>query len=254
MPAPTLVLVHGGATNSRFWDRLVPHLGGAVLAVDLPGRGSRPADPMSLTIEDCARSVVADLDAAGATEVVVVAHSSGGLVVPGVVERLGSRRVRAIVLNAASVPPEGGSGLDCMKPRHRDGVVAAMESARAEGRTITTPIPERESLRDASGERLDEEQLAFMADPDRLVADSMNLYFQPVRWSATAGVPATYVVNLHDRPVPVELQREMAARLPGPTRVVEVDAGHYAAVTRPAELAAIIRTAARGAVAGALDN
>ena len=33
------VLVHGGGTTARFWDRLAPHLDDAVLAIDLPGRG-----------------------------------------------------------------------------------------------------------------------------------------------------------------------------------------------------------------------
>ena len=119
-----------------------------------------------------------------------------------------------------------------------------MEDARAAGRTLVTPIPERESLRDASGVTLDDEQLAFVADPARQVADSMNVYFQPVRWSAAAGIPKTYVVNLRDRPVPVELQREMAGRLPGRAEVVELDAGHYAAITHPEELARIVRGAA----------
>jgi pimeloyl-ACP methyl ester carboxylesterase len=173
-----------------------------------------------------------------------VAHSSGGLAVPGVVAAIGARRVKGIVLNAASVPPEGGSGLDCMKRRHRQGVVAALDAARGEGRTMTTPLADRESLREASGVRLDDADLDFVADPSRQVADSMNVYLQPVRWSAAAAVPTTYAVNLHDRPVPVELQREMAARLPGRPRVVDLDAGHYAAITHPAELAAIVMAAA----------
>ena len=97
----TVVLIHGGGATARFWDRLLPYLDGASLAVDLPGRGSRPADLATLTVDREVASVAADIEA-GVRDgpVTLVAHSSGGLVVPGVVAALGGR-VGAIVLNAA---------------------------------------------------------------------------------------------------------------------------------------------------------
>lgn len=245
--APAFVLVHGGATTGGFWDRMAPHLPGTVLAVDLPGRRDRPADLATLTVDDAAASVVADVEAAGLDQVVLVAHSSGGLEIPAVVAGLGRDRVRAIVLNAASVPPEGGCGLDCMQARHREASVAALEAAREQGTMITAPRPERERLRVSSGEELDEELLDFVADPSRSVEDSFNLYLTPVHWSKAAGIPVTYVVNQRDRAVPADLQREMADRLPPPVDVVELDAGHLAAVTRPAELAALVVAAAQRA-------
>src|SRR5580765_722739 len=133
------VLVHGGGSTARYWDRVVPLLDGPVLAVDLPGRGHKPADLAWLTVEQEVESVVADIEASAIDEpIVLVAHSSGGLVVPGVVAALG-RRVARVVLNAALVPPEGGCGLDCLKPHQREGLVAAVEDARANGTAITLP-------------------------------------------------------------------------------------------------------------------
>ena len=84
-----------------------------------------------------------------------------------------------------------------------------------------------------------------MCDTKRNVEDSFNLYLQPVHWSKVTGIPVTYVLNLRDRAVPPDLQREMAARLPEPSTVVELDSGHLPAVTRPVELAELIRRAAR---------
>jgi pimeloyl-ACP methyl ester carboxylesterase len=125
----TFVLIHGGGATGRFWDRLRPLLDRPALAVDLPGRAGKAADLGTLSVEQETASVVADIRADVPTgPVVLVAHSSGGLVVPGVVEAL-EGRVGAVVLNAALVPTEGGCGIDCMKPRHREGLVATREAA-----------------------------------------------------------------------------------------------------------------------------
>jgi pimeloyl-ACP methyl ester carboxylesterase len=240
----SFVLVHGGSSTGRFWDRLLPHLDRPALAVDLPGRGPDPVDMMELTVDDCVDSVVAAVHESQLQDVVIVAHSSGGLVVPGLVARL-EGRVRGIVLNAASVPPEGGCGLDCMQPQHRAGVVAFFESARREGRVVTTPLPDDpERLRRSYGETLDDETVRFMSDPARTVTDSFNLYYQPIHWSQVGDTPVTYVRNRRDRPIPVELQDEMIGRLTSPT-VVDLDTGHIPAVTHPSEFAAICNQAAR---------
>jgi len=159
----------------------------------------------------------------------------------------GADRVGHIVLCAASVPPEGGCGLDCMKPRHADGVRMALELAEREGRAMTTPgrPDDAEAIRNDYGVALDDDSLAFVADPERYVVDTMHHYLQPVRWSTvdpTIGV--TYVLTERDRPVPVALQEEMIARLPVPPTVVRLDSGHLPPVTDPAGFAALLREAA----------
>ena len=59
------VLIHGGGASGAFWDRLVPRLTRPALAVDLPGRGGKPTDPMTFTVDEGVRSVLADVDARG---------------------------------------------------------------------------------------------------------------------------------------------------------------------------------------------
>ena len=238
------MLVHGGGTTGRFWDRLLPHLDAPALAVDLPGRGERPADLATLTVEQEVASVVADIEAwRPAPPIVLVAHSSGGLLVPGVLAALGER-VAGVVLNAASVPPEGGCGLDCMQRRHREGVLLALEHAAATGTPLLTPGPpaDPESFRSAyGGPPLTDDELAFVVDPVRCVVDTMHHYRQPVSWRSAPAVPVTYVVTTLDRPVPVALQREMAERLPGAPEVIDLETGHIPAVVEPERFAALLQ-------------
>jgi pimeloyl-ACP methyl ester carboxylesterase len=246
-PAPTsYLLIHGGATTGRFWDRLAPRLDGPSLAIDLPGRADRPADLATVTVDDGVASILDDVTRAGWLDgrpIVVVAHSSGGLYVPGVVTGLRRRGavVERIVLSAASIPPEDGCGLDCMKPIHRRLLEESVAAARESGQSISTPGPpeDPESVREAYGGRLDDETTAFMADPARYVTDSVNIYWSPVRWSAIGDVPATYVRGSLDRPVPPALQDDMIARLPH-AEVVRLDVGHIPAVTDAARFAEIV--------------
>ena len=242
----TAVLIHGGGATGGFWDRLLPYIDHEALAVDLPGRRSRPADLAALTVEAEVASVVADIEAAaGAGSITLVAHSSGGLVVPGVVAALGGQ-VRGIVLNAALVPEEGGCGIDCMQERHSDGLRLAVESAARDGRALTLPPPAdpEASRRAYGGEPLSDATLAFVLDPSRSVEDTVHHYFQPVHWSAAAGVPITYVLNERDRPIRPEMQQVMVQRLPPPVEVIRVDSGHLLPVTSPALFAEIVNRVA----------
>ena len=239
----TFVLIHGGGSSSGFWDLLVPLLDAPALAVDLPGRAGKPADPMTLTVDECVASIVQDVADAGLGDVVIVAHSSGGLFVPGVAAAL-APRVRHIVLSSGCVPTEGGLGLEAMKPSYARRNVAGMDAARSEGRVLTTPGPpdDPEVLRRAYGVELDDAQLAFIAAPERNPEDSQNIYFQPVSWAAAAGIPITCIRQLLDPVTPLELQDEMIGRLPSPelVTVVELETGHIPAVTHPEAMAAIL--------------
>jgi pimeloyl-ACP methyl ester carboxylesterase len=243
----TYVLVHGGGTTGQFWDRLVPLLDGPVVVVDLPGRGAHPADLQAVSVRDEEASIVADVRVAVVDgPIVLVAHSSGGLPVPGVVAALDGQ-VEHVVLNAALVPPEGGNGLDGMQPKHAAGLRGALEGTPEERTEITFPaVDDPDRLRKAyGGEPLTDDELAFAFDPVRNVPDGVHHYRQAVCWSHAGDVPVTYVVNDPDRPIPVALQEEMLARLPNPPTVHRLEGGHVPAITDPEALAALVLAAGR---------
>ncbi len=85
-----------------------------MLAVDMPGHGATPGDLTTVSIADCVRSAVAQIENAGLHEVIVVGHSLAGLTVPGMVTALGSPRVREMILAAACLPAQGRAIVDTL--------------------------------------------------------------------------------------------------------------------------------------------
>ena len=251
---PSFVLIHGGSTSGRYWDRVRPLLGFPTLAPDLPGRGERACDLMTLTVDACVDALAADVSAAQLPDpLVLVAHSSGGLVVPGLGARLGTR-VGHLVFCSGSVPPEGGRGLDCMKPKHAESCQRMLESARTEGRSVDTlaaGLPTREQARvQYGGDPLPDALIDYVLDPVRRVGDSFNVYFQPISWhGVSAALPRTYIKNLRDRALPLSLQMVMIARLGAATRTIALDDGHIPEVVMPEVIAALLNGIAAELVA-----
>jgi len=90
--APALVLIHGLAGSTHWWDALVPLLAGShrVIRVDLLGHG-RSAKPAGrgYEIPEHGRRVGAVLDRLGVGRAVLVGHSSGGYVATALAEQRG---------------------------------------------------------------------------------------------------------------------------------------------------------------------
>lgn len=237
----SVVLLHGGGTTARQWDLVTERMTAPAIALDVPGRGDRPADVERLTLPEALDSLAADVGSA--EPVVLVAHSSGGLLVPGLINRLG-QRVRRVVLIAASVTEDGGTGMDCMKPRHAERLRAMRAAAQRGLARAATPAdpPPAERARTAWGTSLTDEQIAFAIHPSRWVSDTINFYDEPLDWSAVRELPCSYVLTVHDTAVPPKLQAVMAAR--AAAGVVPLAAGHLPHVTLPEVIAALCDGAA----------
>lgn len=234
---PALVLVHGGAHAADCWDlvidefvRCAPEL--RVLAVDLPGRAGKPADLSSIKISDWVDSVVADVNAAGLDDVVLVGHSLAGVTVPGVAAKLGARRVREMVLVAAFVPPQGKSVAHTL----RGPLVPLARSAAWIRRSFPMPAT---AARLAFCNGMTREQRRFAMS--RMVVESPAVIVEPVDRSQMPGeVPRTWIMTLSDRALSIQQQLACVDSLGGVEVLICIDSCHDVMISEPNWLAQVL--------------
>jgi len=226
-----VVLVHGGGFAASCWDLMVEHLDADGLAVDLPGRGAHPAPLESVTLERAARSVVADVDAAGYDDIVLVGHSLAGCSMPGIIGLLGGR-VRHAVFVACTVPPHGASAFDTLDPEFQAQV-------RATGRVRAPGVLDAAVAKVIFGNDLDDEQFAWCVD--RMVPEAPHLTVDPVDLAPlrASTAPRTWVRPLRDAIVDPAKQLAFAGNVGGCT-MIDLDAAHMCMISKPMELAMVI--------------
>jgi pimeloyl-ACP methyl ester carboxylesterase len=244
-----LVLVHGGSHGAACWQPTVEQLaaqapGVPVLAVDLPGRGSVPADLGTVTVRDWVDSVVAQVDAAGLHRVVLVAHSMAGITVPAVAARLGPDRVQRLLMVAACVPPQGESVMSTLAPLLRRGIE---RQARRGG--AAPPLP-RLLARFFFCNGMTRAQRAFALA--QLCPDASQVAREPVdRTGLSDAVPRTWVLTTRDRAMTPQQQRRSMAHLGQVEQVVEIDTCHEVMISEPRRLAEVLVEAVRSSPSGA---
>jgi len=225
----SFVLVHGGAHGAWCWERLLPHLDRPAFALDLPGRGRKPADLAELRVSDWVRSVVEDVLAAGLSRVVLVGHSLAGITLPRVLEEIDGRVAHAVFVSC-TIPREGQSVWDAL------GIAEAerVEPEAGGGATIDAEAARRMFCSD-----MDEEQTRFVLE--RLCPEAPRPMGEPMRLAGLRRpVPRSYVKLLDDTILLPEMQDEYARNAGPGCRVRELAAGHDAMVSRPRELAGIL--------------
>lgn len=228
---PTFALIHGGSYTSACWERLVPNLSGEVLLVELPGRGRRPGDVGSVTLDDNVAATIEDLGAA--EEVVLVGHSVAGITVAHVVNKVPDRIAR-VVLVSCTMPPHGSAVIDHIDPDVREAVMAGSGGGvfridEATARTILC-------------NDLDEEQSAWALAG--MVDETTSILGAKVDLRGlTSGIPVTYVRCLLDQCLSV-VQQDAAIAALGSPEVIDFESGHMAMISQPERLASILNEVA----------
>ncbi len=226
-----LVLIHGSELGAWLWQRLLPELDAPALAVDLPGRGRHPADRRGVRLQDAVVSVVDDIDGSPLDEVVLVAHSFSGVLVPQIAQRLGDRVV-GIVLVGASVPRPGKPWV-AQLPVPQRLLLRGLYALRPAGLLSPEAMNRKTLCND-----LDEDLTTwFLA---QRVPEAPRLLLDPVPAATFPdGVPVHYVRLLQDHNLAPSAQDRLVALLPSP-HVHDLDTGHLPMLSNPKALAGLL--------------
>lgn len=244
--------LHGGGQGGWVWDETIAAMKvqagegqagpGAhrFLALDAPGCGAkRGRDTSGYAFADTTRELIADIEAAGFRDVVLVGHSQAGMTMPHMAELAPTGLLRKLVYVTCSAPLPGMTTLDQMGHcRHGEN-------------------PEQVGYPVGPGASMEERyRLMFCNDMDEDAAAAFLGKLGKDGWPASCythgdwrrdhlrSLPASYVVCLRDLALPVEWQERFADRLHA-RRIVRLDAGHQAMNTRPHALAEILLAEAR---------
>lgn len=207
----TFALIHGGGSTAWDWHRVVPLLeraGHEAVAVDLP-------------IEDAANGlgdyvrVVADA-VGGRPDVIVVGHSLGGFTAPLVCDAV---RAVGLVYLSAMVPLPGETFTDWWSATGHDEETIPSDPAES----FFNGVPEQ--LADAARSHERDQQGEWMSEP----------------WPAERhpDVPTRAILATDDRFFPAAFMRRQVRDRLG-IEPIEIPGGHYAPLTQPAAIAAVL--------------
>jgi pimeloyl-ACP methyl ester carboxylesterase len=231
-----LAFIHGGVHTGGCWDATIASIGEMLpevdaFAVDLPGRRDVPGDLTSLTHAICADSVADQiLERLGphGGPVVIIGHSLAGIVIPGVVNRLGVHRVQHVVFVACCIPSPGESVLHTL-PLPLSSIVRRI--------LLRSPVIEAPPavVRFFFGNRATPAQRDAMRA--NLCAESSALVTGTSTERLPRTVPTSWILTEHDRALPPRLQRRFIRELGGVDAQATIDSGHEPMFTQPRELA-----------------
>jgi pimeloyl-ACP methyl ester carboxylesterase len=213
------VLVHGGYHGAWCWDPVRPKLGLPSVAVDLPGRGTRPRTDLPVTIDQCVDAVIEDADQAGLDRVVLVGHSMGGITITEVANRHPDRVAHLLYLAALALPV-GSTVFDL----YSLGDAGALADPAGAMPLLDEATAHQMFAGDLSPEVFARAHAQCVPEPVGLFAATVSGY--------DSGVPATYVRCNRDGAVTAEATEAMVATL-RPGTVLELDADHDVMLSQP---------------------
>src|SRR5215207_6289033 len=228
---PTVVLVHGGFADASFWAPVIEEL----QSDDVPVLA--PANPLRGLAHDAEyiASYVNQIDG----PVLLVGHSYGGAVIS--VAGASTPNAVGLVYVAAFALDEGESFGEIFGRFGDTPLVAAVRPSPyplADGETAVELTIAPELYRQAFAADLSEDVTRILAVSQRPFAAIFEDRADAAAWKT---LPSWYAVATSDNAIPPDAERHMAKRAGAQT--IEVDASHSIALSQPAAVAELIRSA-----------
>ena len=234
--------LHGGAQGSWVLQEIIAELHAqsdknvvCALALDVPGCGTkRDRDTSGFTFTAMIDELIADIEAAAMSEIVLVGHSQAGTVLPHLVERRPDL-FRRLVYVTCSIPLPGQTVIemvgDQVHGRDENGVGWPVDPK-------TSSVQERTEIMFCNDMDAGE-TFEFM---QRLGSDQWPpASYMETNWrfEHLDAVPVSYVLCQQDNILPVSWQETFAERFHA-EKILRIDAGHQVMNTQPRALAEIL--------------
>lgn len=229
---PTVILVHGGFADASFWAPVIRDLQSHNVPVLAP---SNPLRGLAHDAEYLA-SFVNQIDG----PVLLVGHSYGGAVIS--VAGASTPKAVGLVYVAAFALDEGESFADIFGKFGATPLVQAVQPSTyplPNGQTATELTIRPELYHSAFAADLPSEVTVVLAVSQRPFAAIFEDRAQAAAWKK---LPSWAIVATSDNAIPPAAERHMAQRA-GARKIVEVNASHSIALSQPAAVADLIRTA-----------
>jgi pimeloyl-ACP methyl ester carboxylesterase len=231
-------LLHGGGQGSWVWDDTKVALeekGARVLALDVPGCGvKRAVDSIGYGVDETADELIADIEAAGLSEVILVGHSQGGTIMPVLWLKRPDLFQRLVYLSCCA-PAPGQSIIDMMG-RGQHG-----QNENQVGWPLDIETASKDEMRRATfcNDMAEDQALEMLARLDKDSWPKGVTYAAHWEYDDLAPCPSSYILCDRDGILTPQWQLRFADRLQC-QRILHIDAGHQAMQTKPVELAAML--------------
>jgi pimeloyl-ACP methyl ester carboxylesterase len=230
----TFVLIHGGWAGGWVWENVVPRLeahGHRVEAPDLPAHGDDATPASEVTLDSYVRRVVEIVDAQP-EPVVLVGHSSGGVIITQAAEER-PERIGVLVYTCAYLPAGGQTLLELGQTDPDQLILPNLEFA-PDGATAMVREDAVRAALFADCSDADYERYTARITPEPLAAAATPVKVTSERYGS---VPRAYVQCQDDRGISIGLQQRMCAATPCHD-VVSLATGHMPMYAAPDALVA----------------
>lgn len=238
----TYVLIHGAWHTGAEIEAVADAVRAAGHTVHCPTlAGNNPGDDRANTgLEDAIASAVRYIEEKNLTQVRLVGHSYGGMVISGVADRIAARLKRLVYINA--FVPLDGESLNDMVPPHYVTMFDAVAEANGNAVTLPFEIWREAFINDADLATATAAYAKLNPHPYRTFTDKIRLK-QPL---AALALGKSYVNCQQDTAMPHGLpwHPRLSERL-GLFRLVECPGSHEMFFSNPARLAQAIIEAGR---------